>query len=316
MRYPAEVAVSRAHGTYPGSPRGSHRRVGRQLVHGLHGAPGRHQVQAGTGAAERRRTDRGAVIVLDRRIVTKRYGRVFLESLPDCAPSKAPAAASTWPSRNSSRTGRSRAGHYVIRMTAPPDVPTVWSHRFRSFVASLVAGTRPITDVGGCGRGVGGQAFERNDGQTTVLFVHRISHVQPAVGFACVWIGPGAALVLSGKPLRRGWTAADPKHAAVKRRSPGRVTAIRSESRCLAQSPAATASSSQLKMRKCWPELSVPASGFEVAMGRLDGSTGPHVSPVRRGRRDEGHLGFRRPDDRRHLISIHKGCRFRENEWR
>ncbi|MCC6698265.1 MAG: DEAD/DEAH box helicase [Candidatus Hydrogenedentes bacterium] len=36
----------------------------------------------GFGRLIRRRTDRGAVIVLDKRIATKRYGRVFLESLP------------------------------------------------------------------------------------------------------------------------------------------------------------------------------------------------------------------------------------------
>jgi ATP-dependent DNA helicase DinG len=37
----------------------------------------------GLGRLIRRKTDRGAVLVLDRRIITKRYGRVFLESLPD-----------------------------------------------------------------------------------------------------------------------------------------------------------------------------------------------------------------------------------------
>ena len=37
----------------------------------------------GFGRLIRRRTDRGAVLVLDRRIVTRYYGRVFLESLPE-----------------------------------------------------------------------------------------------------------------------------------------------------------------------------------------------------------------------------------------
>ncbi|NIA13057.1 MAG: DEAD/DEAH box helicase [Nitrospiraceae bacterium] len=36
----------------------------------------------GFGRLIRRKTDRGAIVVLDQRIVTKRYGRVFLESLP------------------------------------------------------------------------------------------------------------------------------------------------------------------------------------------------------------------------------------------
>ncbi len=37
----------------------------------------------GFGRLIRRRTDRGAIVVLDRRIVTKYYGRVFLQSLPN-----------------------------------------------------------------------------------------------------------------------------------------------------------------------------------------------------------------------------------------
>jgi ATP-dependent DNA helicase DinG len=37
----------------------------------------------GFGRLIRRTTDRGAIIVLDRRVVTKHYGRVFLDSLPE-----------------------------------------------------------------------------------------------------------------------------------------------------------------------------------------------------------------------------------------
>ena len=36
----------------------------------------------GFGRLIRRRSDRGVVVVLDQRILTKRYGRIFLESLP------------------------------------------------------------------------------------------------------------------------------------------------------------------------------------------------------------------------------------------
>jgi ATP-dependent DNA helicase DinG len=36
----------------------------------------------GFGRLIRRRTDRGAIVVLDRRVTTKHYGKVFLESLP------------------------------------------------------------------------------------------------------------------------------------------------------------------------------------------------------------------------------------------
>ncbi len=38
----------------------------------------------GFGRLIRTRTDRGAVLVLDKRIVSKNYGRYFLDSLPDC----------------------------------------------------------------------------------------------------------------------------------------------------------------------------------------------------------------------------------------
>ncbi|MFQ5674322.1 MAG: ATP-dependent DNA helicase [bacterium] len=38
----------------------------------------------GFGRLIRRKTDRGAVLVLDKRIVKKRYGRIFLDSLPAC----------------------------------------------------------------------------------------------------------------------------------------------------------------------------------------------------------------------------------------
>ncbi|HOI55846.1 MAG TPA: helicase C-terminal domain-containing protein, partial [Phycisphaerae bacterium] len=32
----------------------------------------------------RTRDDHGIVVILDNRVVTKRYGRLFLESLPEC----------------------------------------------------------------------------------------------------------------------------------------------------------------------------------------------------------------------------------------
>ena len=38
----------------------------------------------GFGRLIRSRGDRGVVAVLDRRLQSKRYGRAFLESLPDC----------------------------------------------------------------------------------------------------------------------------------------------------------------------------------------------------------------------------------------
>ncbi len=38
----------------------------------------------GTGRLIRRKTDKGIIVVLDRRIITKRYGKTFIESIPEC----------------------------------------------------------------------------------------------------------------------------------------------------------------------------------------------------------------------------------------
>ncbi|HMN63182.1 MAG TPA: helicase C-terminal domain-containing protein, partial [Anaerolinea sp.] len=38
----------------------------------------------GFGRLIRTQSDRGIVAILDRRILTKRYGRLFIESLPRC----------------------------------------------------------------------------------------------------------------------------------------------------------------------------------------------------------------------------------------
>ena len=38
----------------------------------------------GFGRLIRSKTDTGIVVVLDKRIVTKQYGRQFLEAMPDC----------------------------------------------------------------------------------------------------------------------------------------------------------------------------------------------------------------------------------------
>jgi len=55
----------------------------------------------GFGRLIRSRSDRGIVLVLDKRIQTKNYGQLFLESLPDCTIQRAPlmnlaAAAQRW----------------------------------------------------------------------------------------------------------------------------------------------------------------------------------------------------------------------------
>lgn len=55
----------------------------------------------GFGRLIRRKTDRGIVVILDRRVISKAYGRMFLDSLPECTVRQGtladlPAAARTW----------------------------------------------------------------------------------------------------------------------------------------------------------------------------------------------------------------------------
>ncbi len=46
----------------------------------------------GFGRLIRSRSDRGVVVILDRRVLTKQYGRLFIESLPACTLRRAPLA--------------------------------------------------------------------------------------------------------------------------------------------------------------------------------------------------------------------------------
>jgi len=55
----------------------------------------------GFGRLIRTKTDRGVVVVLDKRLLTKSYGPMFLNSLPDCTKvraslTKLPGAAKRW----------------------------------------------------------------------------------------------------------------------------------------------------------------------------------------------------------------------------
>ena len=59
----------------------------------------------GFGRLIRSKTDRGVVVVLDKRVTSKGYGKLFLESLPECATQQAPlmnlpAAAKEWVGRS------------------------------------------------------------------------------------------------------------------------------------------------------------------------------------------------------------------------
>jgi ATP-dependent DNA helicase DinG len=47
----------------------------------------------GFGRLIRTKTDRGVVVIFDRRVMTKSYGRAFIDSLPDCAKEQGSAAA-------------------------------------------------------------------------------------------------------------------------------------------------------------------------------------------------------------------------------
>ena len=40
----------------------------------------------------RTQSDRGVVVILDKRVMTKQYGRLFLESLPQCTVRQGPLA--------------------------------------------------------------------------------------------------------------------------------------------------------------------------------------------------------------------------------
>jgi ATP-dependent DNA helicase DinG len=42
------------------------------------------KLRQGVGRLIRSKTDQGIVVILDNRVLTKRYGQVFLESLPPC----------------------------------------------------------------------------------------------------------------------------------------------------------------------------------------------------------------------------------------
>ena len=59
----------------------------------------------GFGRLIRTRSDRGVVAVFDRRIVSKQYGQMFLQSLPECTVLRGPSgmldkAAREWMKRN------------------------------------------------------------------------------------------------------------------------------------------------------------------------------------------------------------------------
>jgi Rad3-related DNA helicase len=51
------------------------------------------RLRQGFGRLIRSKTDRGVVVILDKRVQTKSYGRAFLDSLPACTVRQGPLAA-------------------------------------------------------------------------------------------------------------------------------------------------------------------------------------------------------------------------------
>ena len=60
----------------------------------------------GFGRLIRSKTDRGVVVVLDKRIQSKKYGQLFLDSLPECTVHQGPLM--NLPRQRSRSTGRAR----------------------------------------------------------------------------------------------------------------------------------------------------------------------------------------------------------------
>ncbi len=80
-----QAAVCRTGSSAAESPAGCHPRGGRQSVSRLSASGSRDQIQARFRPTDSQPfDDHGTVVCLDPRIVTKPYGRLFIESLPDC----------------------------------------------------------------------------------------------------------------------------------------------------------------------------------------------------------------------------------------
>ena len=85
----------------------------------------------GFGRLIRHKADRGIVVVLDSRVVTKAYGKKFLQVLPDCPvhvhpadrPAKLPSTSSPKPKPLKTRSSVAPAGSAVERVT--PTFPNV-----------------------------------------------------------------------------------------------------------------------------------------------------------------------------------------------
>jgi Rad3-related DNA helicase len=82
------------------------------------------RLKQGFGRLIRSRTDRGAVVVLDRRIVTRFYGQVFLRSLPECSVKQGPASragveAAAWLASSSATATSAPAAEQLALAVVP-----------------------------------------------------------------------------------------------------------------------------------------------------------------------------------------------------
>ncbi len=80
------------------------------------------KLRQGFGRLIRTRSDRGAVVILDRRVIDRWYGRVFLNALPKAAPPSPQAQASVLPPRKQALIAQSAM--YRPCDAKPPQVGT------------------------------------------------------------------------------------------------------------------------------------------------------------------------------------------------
>ena len=85
-----ETAVSSTDRAHHGGPSGSARGEGCECLLGVHGTAAAIRLKQGVGRLIRSRTDRGVVVLLDDRILRRRYGRAIRDSLPEMPLAKGP----------------------------------------------------------------------------------------------------------------------------------------------------------------------------------------------------------------------------------
>ncbi len=84
QRHPHPPALRRAGSSpHPGQVRAHHRR-GRRRLPPIFAARGHPEIRQGVGRLIRTQSDKGIIVILDNRVLTKAYGKAFLAVLPKC----------------------------------------------------------------------------------------------------------------------------------------------------------------------------------------------------------------------------------------